>query len=113
METSTYFKFLEKIEKIPVSESRIDSVNIKEFVVKSDFLTELHLIFKNFFGSTFKAPGERPTPADKKHAAFLGGIREEQTLYYTEREGYAHCAMLWPWTDGRRTTVKLAQNHLV
>ena len=104
---------MEKIEKIPFSESRINAVNIKEFVVKSDFMTELQSVFQNFFGAAFKAQGSSPTFADKKRAAFLGGIRENQTLYYAEREGLAHCAMLWPWSDGRRTTVKLAQNHLL
>ena len=108
----TYSQLLEEIEKIPVSEARIDSANIKEFVVKSDFVIELHLAFQNFFGPHFKAPGDSPSSTDKKHAAFLGGIRENQTLYYIEKEGYAHCAMLWPWTDGERCTVKLAHNHL-
>ena len=112
METSTYSQLLKKIKKIPVFELRVDSVNIKEFVVKSDCLTELQAAFEKFFGANSKAPGKNPSSTDKKHAAFLGGIREDQALYYAEKEGYAHCAMLWPWSDGRRYTVKLAQNHL-
>ena len=108
----TYIELLTKIEKIPVAESRIDSVKIKEFVIKSDFVTELHLVFQDFFGSDFKAPGEDPSPVDKRRAAPWGGIRGDQTLYYLEKEGYSHCAMLWPWNDGRRYTVKIAQNRM-
>ena len=108
----TYTELLTKIEKIPVAESRIDSAKIKEFVIKSDFVTELHLVFQDFFGEDFKAPGEDPSPVDKRRAAPLGGIREDQTLYYLEKEGYSHCAMLWPWNDGRRYTVKIAQNRM-
>ena len=108
----TYNELLAQVEKIPVSESRIDSVKIKEFVIKSDFVTQLHLAFQDFFGSDFKAPGENPSSVDRKRAAFLGGVRENQTLYYLEKEGFSHCAMLWPWTDGRRYTVKIVQNRM-
>ena len=112
MEKSTYEQLLNEIEKIPVFESRINASKIKEFVIKSNFVMELHIALQSFFGPDFKAPGENPSLLDKKRAAFLGGIREDQTLYYNEKEGFANCAMLWPWTDGRRYTVKIAQNRL-
>ena len=112
MERLTYDELLTQIEKIPVAESRIDSAQMKEFVIKSDFVTELHLTFQDFFGPDFKAPGEEPSPVDKKRAAVLGGIRQDQTLYYSEKAGYSHCAVLWPWGDGRRYTVKLAQKTI-
>ena len=112
METATYSQLLKKIEEIPVSEWRVDSVNLKEFVVKSDFLTELQAAFENFFGMNSKVQGKNFSFTDKKRAAFLGGIRENQTLYYIEKEGYAYCAMLWPWSNGLSYTVKLACNHL-
>lgn len=108
----TYNQLLQEVEKIPVVESRIESKVLKEFVVKSDFITQLHLSFQDFFGPDFKAPGELPSFEDKKRSAALGGIREDQTLYYSEKDGYSHCAMLWPWVDGRRYTVKIANSRL-
>ena len=38
-----------------------------------------------------------------------GGIQKQQTLYYKDRDGVADCAMIWPWNDGSRSTVKMAQ----
>ena len=112
MDTLTYGQLIDEIQKIPVIESRISSPSLQEFVMNTDFITPIHLIFQDFFGEDFKAPGENPTPQDKKRAAFLGGVREYQTLYYAEKEGSRHCAMLWPWSDGRRCTVKIAYSPI-
>ena len=109
MDTLTYNELLNEIDKIPVFESRIDRPDFKEFVVRADYVTPLHLIFQNFFGIDFKAPGENPSLKDKRHAAFLGGVREEQTLYYSEKEGFSNCAMMGPWNDGSRYTIKIAK----
>ena len=111
-EFASFTQLVESIDKIPVVETRIASKNLREFVVKSDFITRLHLNFQNIFGPDFKAPGENPSLGDRKRAAPLGGVREDQTLYYCETENFSVCAMMWPWSDGRRYTVKLAQNRL-
>ncbi len=111
-EFASFTQLSRDLEKIPVVETRISSQHLKEFVVKSDFVTQLHLSFQNFFGQDFKAPGEQPSLEDRKRSAVLGGVRADQTLYYAQRDGFANCAMLWPWSDGRRYTVKLAHNRL-
>ena len=37
----------------------------------------------------------------------FGGIMPGQTLYFKSGEGGTVFAMLWPWQDGLRTTVKI------
>ena len=108
-DTLTYDELLSEIDKVPVFEKRIDQPDMREFVIPFDGITPLHLTFQKFFGEDFKAPGENPTIVDKKRAAVWGGIRRNQTLYYSEDEGYTNCAMLWPWEEGRLCTVKLAR----
>ena len=105
--TITYDQLLEEVKKIPMSEPRMDFPNIMEFVMRTDFVMRLHVAFQKFFGEDFKAPGETPTTNDRRRAIFLGGIRPDQTLYFTETDEFAHCAMLWPWSDGRRVTVRI------
>ena len=108
-ETLTYESFLKEIEKIPVFESRIDDPDMKEFVVQSDSIMPLHLVFQVFFGDNFKAPGAPSTLEDKKRSALWGGVRQYQTLYYIDQEECSSCAMLWPWRDGTRCTVKIVR----
>ena len=108
METLTYEQLVQEINKIPVFESRIDRDDMKEFVVQEKNITPLHLILQNYF-KEFKSASETPTLEDKKRAARWGGVREHQALYFKEEEGVSQCAMLWPWEDGTRCTVKLVR----
>lgn len=39
----------------------------------------------------------------------FGGIMPGQTLYYQDLGVNSILAMLWPWKDGQRTTVKIIQ----
>ncbi|MDD5561975.1 MAG: hypothetical protein PHT50_07635 [Candidatus Omnitrophica bacterium] len=39
----------------------------------------------------------------------LGGIMPGQTLYYKVSATDSILAMLWPWKDGQRTTIKIIQ----
>ncbi len=98
---------IDQVNTLPIDEDRIYSARMREFVIKSNYVMSLHVMLQNFFGDQFKAPGEVPSHMDKKHAAFLGGVREEQTLYYHEDDHSQYCVMLWPWWDGRRYTVKM------
>lgn len=107
-----FLTFMNEVNRMPVLESRIDSTNMREFVVVADQIVPVHEVLQSFFGENFKAPGEEPSDEDKRRAAKFGGIRTEQTLYYREEEGYNNCAMFWPWTDGTRYTVKIARNRL-
>ncbi len=111
MSATTFNDLLNEIDQIPVVESRINAPGQREFVMMSDLVMQTHLALQKFFGEQFKAPGEVPSSADKKHAARWGGIRDDQTLYYRQKENDAHCAMLWPWSDGRRYTVKIFHNR--
>jgi len=104
----TYQELLDELKKIPSLESRMENTNNTEFVIDNQYVMNAHVIFQKFFGEDFKAPGEDPTTEDKRHSARWGGIREDQTLYYHESEGSRQCAMLWPWSDGYRVTVRIA-----
>ena len=108
METQTYAELVKQMKKVPVFESRIDQNDLKEFVVKEENITPLHMIFQKYF-QEFKSPSEIPTLEDKRRTARWGGIREHQALYFKEEKGFSHCAMIWPWEDGTRCTVKVVR----
>lgn len=107
MEKLTFNELMKEINDVPIFESRIAQPRMQEFVISTDVIMQLHLTLQKFFGEHFKAPGEAPTPAEKRIAARLGGVRSNQTMYYSEFEGRTNCALIWPWTDGSRCTVKI------
>ncbi len=108
METLTFEELVKEMKKVPVFESRIDGPDHKEFVVQEKNITPLHLLFQKHFPE-FKSACEVPSITDKQRAARWGGVREHQALYYKEEQGSSECAMLWPWEDGTRCTVKVVR----
>ena len=97
------------LKEIPCDEMRKDSEGYYEFVISCQNLDRLYPILESYFGAPFKKPGASPSQKAKDVSKRYGGIQKQQTLYYVERDGLLHCAMIWPWGDGTRATVKMAQ----
>ncbi len=105
----TYPEFIEEIKKIKFWEKRVDSPNLLEFVVSQENLNALTPLLQNYFGLPLKPAGHAPSREANAYSAAYGGIQKSQTLYYVDSGASTHCALLWPWSDGKLITVKVVQ----
>ena len=100
------------LKNIPFDEQRKDSEGYFEFVLSSRQLPPLYPILEKYFGAPFKPAGVAPSSQAQDCAKKYGGIQKQQTLYYVQRAGLSSCAMVWPWNDGSRSTIKVAQGRI-
>lgn len=102
-----FAELLKKIKQLNFGEKRSDTSDYLELVIHRDRMDKLEEILKDYFGPPFKPAGKNPTKEALQHSAQYGGVWKDQTLYYAERDGFASGVMMWPWSDGERTTVKI------
>ena len=105
----TFVELIRELKKVPFDELRKEDQGYFEFVVSQRYVTHLYPVLERYFGVPFKPPGVAPTAEHTRRALNYGGIRKQQTLYYAARDGFDNCAMVWPWGDKSRVTVKIAQ----
>lgn len=86
---------------------RTDCDNFFEGVIIRDQLDKLNLQLKNLLGEPVYPSKNRLAFKVKETVDCLGGIMPGQTLYYKNLGEDGIFAMLWPWKDGQRTTVKI------
>jgi hypothetical protein len=106
-----YNEFLEQIKKLECMELREDRPEYTELVIATNHLKSLISILESYYGAAYASPEERPSKQAQKYADPYGGIRKGQTLYYSDRGDVFQCALLWPWGDGKATTVKIIQGE--
>jgi len=98
-----------EIKQTSLDALRMDCDNYLEAVVVKKELEGLRLKLEQFFGE--------PAWPSKKHLAIrcrdlingYGGIKPGQTMYFCSQGSEDFCAMLWPWQDGERATLKIIQ----
>ena len=99
-------------KRIGAEETRRESEDYLELVMNREKLDTLEQALQHYFGEPFKPAGVRPSDVCEKVSGSYGGITTDQTLYFTERENVPNAAMIWPWADGKRLTVKIIQDCL-
>lgn len=97
---------------IGAEETRRESEDYLEMVVDLGKLGAIETAFRHYFGVAFKPAGVRPCETCDKVSEPYGGITTDQTLYFTAKDELSNAAMIWPWTDGRRATIKIIQDCL-
>ncbi len=105
----SFEELVSQLKKLPLEELRKEYDGYFEFVVSGEHVQKLYPVLEKYFGVPFKPPGIEPDPKVEDVAKDLGGVRKQQTLYHVQTNGLSHCAMIWPWNDGSRVTVKLAR----
>ena len=100
---------VKRLKKIPFDEIRREQSDYFEFVVSTRYLIHLYPILEDYYGVPFKPSGIQPTQKAQDVTKNYGGIQQQQTLYYKKTDDVTDCAMIWPWNDGSRSTVKMAQ----
>ncbi len=88
---------------------RTDCDNFFEGVVIKDELGKLKAQLINFLGEPVFPSKKRLSHKAQETVDGFGGVTSGQTLYYKDSGSDSIYAMLWPWQDGVRTTVKIIQ----
>jgi len=88
---------------------RTDCDNFFEGVIAQQELEKLSLQLKNMMGEPVFPSKSRLPYKLQETVNGLGGIMPGQTLYYKTSDTDSILAMLWPWKDGLRTTIKIIQ----
>jgi len=88
---------------------RTDCDNFFEGVIIKEELQKLNTQLKSFLGEPVYPSKNRLPKTVQVEVDGFGGITPGQTLYYKNSGSEAIYAMLWPWQDGVRTTLKIIQ----
>lgn len=105
----TFPELVGQLKKFPLDEVRKEYDGYFEFVVSVKHLMNLYPLFERYYGVPFKPAGIAPSSKAQEVTKKYGGIQTQQTLYFASREEISDCAMIWPWNDGLRATVKMAR----
>ncbi|MCD4814239.1 hypothetical protein K8S19_11175 [bacterium] len=62
---------------------------------------------ESLLGAPLKAPGQSAPKEAKQIAKNYGGIQKEQCLFKQDHDQSMIVAMLWPWQNGKCTTLKM------
>jgi hypothetical protein len=88
---------------------RTDCDNFFEGVIVGQEVEKLNGQLKNLFGEPVYPSKERLAHKVRQTVDGFGGVMPGQTLYFKDLGQDSILAMLWPWKDGQRTTVKIIQ----
>jgi hypothetical protein len=70
-------------------------------------MDKLITCLESFLGPPIFPSKNRLSLEMKRNINAYGGIISDQTLYYSTQGSDTFFAMLWPWSDGQHTTVKI------
>jgi len=88
---------------------RTDSDNFLEAVNIKEELGRLNDRLKAFFGEPAWPSKDKLSFQAQETIKGFGGIMPGQTLYFKSEGRDSTFAMLWPWQDGKHTTVKIVR----
>jgi len=88
---------------------RTDCDNFFEGVVIGQEIEKLNGQLKNLLGEPVYPSKERIAHKVRRQIDSFGGAMPGQTVFYKDLGEDSIFALLWPWKDGQRTTVKIIQ----
>ena len=88
---------------------RTDCDNFFEGVIVGQELDKLNGQLRSLLGEPVYPSKNRLALKVRQTVDGFGGVMPGQTLYYKDLGTDSILAMLWPWKDGERTTVKIIQ----
>ena len=103
-------KIKTEVKKIALETTRIDNENYFEAVIGRARLEEMVRALEDIFGAPAWPSDKKLSKDIEKLIKTAGGLRKGQTLYFLSNGGGCSTfAMLWPWQDGERITIKIAK----
>ena len=112
MTIETLGEVMQYARSIRHEQTRRESEDYLEMVMFRESWDDLRGLFESYFGPALKPLDEPPTQEAERVSSRYGGIVKEQAFYRSLRENFEHVAMVWPWSDGKRMTVKITQEVL-
>ncbi len=100
---------MRRARSISHEETRRESEDYLEMVMFRESLPDIEGLFLNYFGAALKPAGREACEEAERISNAHGGVSKEQTLFHTDRDNNSQLAMIWPWADGKRMTVKILQ----
>ena len=100
-------KIREEVKKLSFELLRVDTNDYFEAVIIKEELVKLQMILKKIFGEPAWPAKDQLSSEMQKIINGFGGIKPGQVLYCKNDGRDSIFAMLWPWQDGERTTVKI------
>lgn len=97
----------EALKGVVFDSKRVDCDNFFEAVVVHEEMQKLVERLRRFLGEPVWPSKNRLSFDMEKRVEEAGGLMPGQTLYYTGSGENTVFAMLWPWQDGKHTTVKI------
>lgn len=98
-----------EIKNIELDTMRADNDDYLEVVFKRGSMDKVISSLENLLGKAVWPSKERLSKDAQRIADNFGGLRKGQTLFFASREGVCVFAMLWPWQDGERITLKMGK----
>lgn len=96
-----------EVKRVPLDALRCDADNNFEAVVITEEMEKLKARLEKFFGIPAFPSRNSLTFQMRQIIDGFGGIMPGQTLYFWNKVQDTIFAMLWPWKDGNRTTLKI------
>ena len=104
------FKQLKAEVKIAELDSiRTETEDYFETVIKNSCLKSLTQILEKSFGPPVWPSRNKLSIEAEKIVKNFGSLRKGQTLYFSTHEGSTVFAMLWPWQDNEKVTIKMGK----
>ena len=100
-------KLRDEIKNIMYKDVRADSKDYFEAVILSEEGKDLAKKLEKIFGLPYLPWQYIYSDQVKNAIKDFGSIMAGQTLYFCNKDNDTAFAMLWPWRDGRHTTVKI------
>lgn len=98
---------LESIKKIPSLQLQETAGNFFGAVLNTSELTVIQDILNTFFGEPLKPENVKATQDVTDLSCQYGGVRDNQILYYKKDGSDTTLAMIWPWGDNQKFTLKI------
>ena len=103
-------KIKAEVKKMEMETTRIDNDDYFEAVIGHARLEEVIHVLESIFGVPAWPSDKKLLKDVKELINSVGGLRKGQTLYFLNNEGECSAfAMLWPWQDGERITIKMSK----
>lgn len=96
-----------EVKGISIGDLRKDSQSYFEAVIAKEELAKLLTKLEKFLGLPVWPSKTKLSTAIQNAIEEFGGIRPGQTLYFSHLDSTTVFAMLWPWGDGTRITLKI------
>ncbi len=107
----TFLELREAIRKITTQEISAAVDYYFEAVISKAHLEDLTVLLQSYFGESLKPAGQPAREEMDRMAGRYGGIRTHQVLYALKTEKGNDIALLWPWANGERFTLKIIQDN--